>query len=148
MVKRHQLLEATIGVFPNEADAYGLGNTLCLTLPICVLFQAICDFLLQGIFWKFAHPWRRVIFDSSLYEDTKELRKVLSEPNSLHFLTGNTDAVKSCPELNWIGRRRSKGKLSQKQCISILAGILVCLATIATVLTGIFYTPSKTSGKE
>ena len=148
MVKRHQLLEATIGVFPNEADACGLVNTLCITLPICVLFQAICDFVLQVIFWMFAHPWRRVIFDSSLNEDTKELRKVLTEPNSLHSLTGTTDVAKSCPELNWIGKRRSKGKFSQKKVICILAGILLCLLIMGTVLAVIFHTPSITSGTE
>ena len=62
MKARHELLEAAIGVFPEEDQAYLLVTTLSWILPLAIIIASVVDMLLVVIYMRFAHPWKGILF--------------------------------------------------------------------------------------
>ena len=99
MKARHELLEAAIGVFPEEDQAYLLVTTLSWIFPLVIIVASVVDMLLVIIYMRFAHPWKGILFYKEVIENeevefvVKEKDEVCQEP-ALPKSTGN-----QCPPL-------------------------------------------------
>ena len=103
MKARHELLEAAIGVFPEEDQAYLLVTTLSWIFPLVIIVASVVDMLLVIIYMRFAHPWKGILFYKEVIENEEEefvvkeedenASKVCQEP-ALPKSTGN-----QCPPL-------------------------------------------------
>ena len=72
MKARHELLEAAIGVFPEEDQAYLLVTTLSWIFPLVIVIASVVDMLLVIIYMRFAHPWKRILFHEEVIENEQE----------------------------------------------------------------------------
>ena len=72
MKARHELLEAAIGVFPEEDQAYLLVTTLSWIFPLVIVIASIVDMLLVVIYMRFAHPWKGILFLEEVIENEQE----------------------------------------------------------------------------
>ena len=66
------MLEAAIGVFPEEDKAYLLVTTLSWIFPLVIIMTSIVDILLVGIYMRFAHPWKGILFCEEVIENEEE----------------------------------------------------------------------------
>jgi hypothetical protein len=93
---RYELLEAAIGVFPEEDQAYLLVTTLSWIFPLVIIVASVVDMLLVIIYMRFAHPWKGILFHEEVTENEQEevnAPKVCQE-QALPKTTGN-----QCPPL-------------------------------------------------
>ena len=60
MKTRHELLLASIGVFPEEEDAYWLATEMSWILPTIIVCGGLVDILLGVIYLK-NHPWKGIL---------------------------------------------------------------------------------------
>ena len=72
---RHELLEAAIGVFPEEDQAYLLVTTLSWIFPLVIIVASVVDMLLVIIYMRFAHPWKGILFLEEVIENEQEEAK-------------------------------------------------------------------------
>ena len=72
MKARHELLEAAIGVFPEEDQAYLLVTTLSWIFPLVIVIASVVDMLLVIIYMRFAHPWKGILFPKEVIENEEE----------------------------------------------------------------------------
>ena len=66
---RHQLLQESIGVFPEEEKAYLFVSMMSWLLPLLIFVGALLDALFVYIYMNFAHPWIDILstgFSSTL----------------------------------------------------------------------------------
>ena len=56
-MERHELLEAAIGTYPEEKDAYWIATLLSWLLPSVVLIGSLVDVAFVIIYMMVAHPW-------------------------------------------------------------------------------------------
>ena len=79
MKARHELLEAAIGVFPEEDKAYLLVTTLSWIFPLVIIIASVVDMLLVIIYMRFAHPWKEILFHKEVIENEQEEEVVVKE---------------------------------------------------------------------
>ena len=66
------MLEAAIGVFPEEDQAYLLVTTLSWIFPLVIIVASVVDMLLVIIYMRFAHPWKGILFSKEVIENEEE----------------------------------------------------------------------------
>ena len=70
MKDRHELLVGSIGVFPEEEDAYWRVIEFSWILPTIILGGGFIDLLLIIIYMK-THPWKEILSDTMPEEELK-----------------------------------------------------------------------------
>ena len=65
VVKRHELISAAIGYFPEEEQAYHLAKKAMYGLPIAVAAAALLDGVLMFAYMKWFHLWCGIIKQES-----------------------------------------------------------------------------------
>ena len=75
MRARHELLQNTIGTYPEEDYSYWLVKTLAWALPLTVWIAGILDLGFVFIYMMKAHPWIRLLTDEKEEEATEEERE-------------------------------------------------------------------------
>ena len=78
---RHELLEAAIGTFQQEKDAYALVMLLSWLLPCILMAGAVIDAVLVWVYMKYCHPWIGILSK----EKKVEKRVAKNENRSLSF---------------------------------------------------------------
>jgi hypothetical protein len=86
---RHQLLQMTIGTFPEEGETYKLGTILMILLPIGLLFLYFLEWGLFLIYNEKMHPWK-AIFVTEQEDDYSQ--------DSVDMVSLNTNGNSDCLE--------------------------------------------------
>ena len=61
IIIRHETIQASIGYFPEEGQAYSVVKTLIFVLPTAVVYTTVTDIVLVISYMKWIHPWRKII---------------------------------------------------------------------------------------
>ena len=101
------MLEAAIGVFPEEDQAYLLVTTLSWILPLAIIIASVVDMLLVIIYMRFAHPWKGILFWEDVIEYEEEEEIVVKEEQE------------NAPK---VSRESSLPKSSWNQCPPLMLG--------------------------
>ena len=79
---RHETIQASIGYFPEEGQAYSVAKNLIFVLPAAVVLTTVTDIVLVICYMKWIHPWRKIIqqkpFLLNLFETVGTSDKIIS----------------------------------------------------------------------
>ena len=76
---RHELLQGSIGTYPEEDDAYTLVKSLLWALPLIILTATFADLGFNYYYMKKTHPWKDILKD----DQKKVLKKTKKKENIL-----------------------------------------------------------------
>jgi len=72
---RHELLQGSIGTYPEEDFAFWFITTLSWVLPLTIFIASLVDMCFAILYMKKAHPWKSILTDEEKKKRKKKRKK-------------------------------------------------------------------------
>ena len=83
MKARHELLQVTIGTFPEEDYAYLVVTSFSWILPLTIFLAALLDIGFVFLYMKKGHPWKCLLTDEEAEKARKSEKKRMNKEKKL-----------------------------------------------------------------